>query len=427
MSEKQLVSPRIEALRKGLAEGKSGALELFWHEVAEAGAPLIEAIEDEPNDRLVTFLWRDQGDTENVVAVGSALAGVRDWQKDLLRGLLESDLWYKTYRFRSDLRTAYWLSHNDPLRDLEEYENWRDRMTTFRLDPLNPLNHTYPKDEEIPNDEAWSFSLLELPDAPTQPWITPRSDVPHGKVELFRLRSEILENERRVHLYKPPGYTPDGKAYGLLLVFHGPAYVDPGYVPTPTILDNLIAEGKIPPLVAVLPDSLDQKTRSLELPCYEPFVEYLKQELLPWVRTHYHVTSDPTRTIVAGSSYGGLAAAFVAFKAPAVFGHVLSQSGAFRWNPRVREEGVRDPNEEAWLIRQFVVSPKLPLRFYLEWGLLERSAADDMVVVSRRMRDVLEAKGYDVAYSEYNGGHDYICWRGSLADGLMWLLETWAR
>jgi enterochelin esterase family protein len=82
---------------------------------------------------------------------------------------------------------------------------------------------------------------------------------------------------------------------------------------------------------------------------------------------------------------------------------------------------VYDPNEEAWLIRQFVASPKLPLRLYLEVGLLERSATDDMVVMNRRMRDVLEAKGYEVAYSEYNGGHDYICWRGSLADGLVWL------
>jgi enterochelin esterase family protein len=85
---------------------------------------------------------------------------------------------------------------------------------------------------------------------------------------------------------------------------------------------------------------------------------------------------------------------------------------------------VRDPNDEAWLIRQFVVNPKLPLRLYLEVGLLERSSNDDMVVMNRRMRDVLEAKGYEVAYSEYNGGHDYICWRGSLSDGLVWLTGT---
>lgn len=425
MSEKQPVSPRIEVLRNELAEGNREALELFWQEVAATGTPLIEAIEGEPDYCLATFLWRDQGDTENVVAVSSAMAEWRDWQKHLLAHLPESDLWYKTYRFRSDLRTIYWLSHNDPLSDLDEHGNLKDRMATFQPDPFNTHPHTYPKDEEIPDDEDWNFSILELPDAPPQSWMLPRPGVPQGKVEMFRLRSDILENERRVHLYTPPGYTPDGEAYGLLLVFDGPAYIDPGYVPTPTILDNLIAEGKIPPLVAVFPDSLDQKTRSRELPCYDPFVEYLKQELLPWVRTRYHVTNDPARTVVAGSSYGGLAATFVAFRAPEVFGNVLSQSGAFRWN-HLEGEGIRDRNEEAWLIRQFVASPKLPLRLYLEVGLLERSDADDMVLMNRRMRDVLEAKGYDVAYSEYNGGHDYICWRGSLADGLIWLLGTQA-
>lgn len=423
MNKKQPVSPRIEMLRATLTEGQKDALEAFWREVTATGAPLVEAVEGEQDYRLVTFLWRDREDTENVVVVGSAMAGWRDWQKHMLTHLPESDLWYKTYRFRSDLHATYWLSHNDPLRDIED-EDWKERMATFRLDPLNSHSHTYHKDKKDPDDEDWSFSLLELPDAPRQLWITPRDDVPHGKVEMFRLRSEILENKRRVYVYTPPGYTPDGETYGLLVIFDGAVYVNSDYVPTPTILDNLIAEGKIPPLVAVLPDSLGQKTRSRELPCYEPFVEYLKQELLPWVHAHYHVTSDPKRTIAAGSSYGGLGAAFVGFKAPEVFGNVLSQSGTFRWNPR-EGEGVRDLNEEAWLIRQFVTSPKLPLRLYLEVGLLERSGTEDMVVMNRRMRDVLEAKGYDVAYSEYNGGHDYTCWRGSLADGLTWLTSVW--
>lgn len=92
MSEKQPVSPRIEALRKELAGGKTDALETFWREVAEAGAPLVETIEGEPGARLVTFLWRDQGNTENVVAVGAALASWQNWQKHLLARLPESDL-----------------------------------------------------------------------------------------------------------------------------------------------------------------------------------------------------------------------------------------------------------------------------------------------------------------------------------------------
>ena len=36
---------------------------------------------------------------------------------------------------------------------------------------------------------------------------------------------------------------------------------------------------------------------------------------------------------------------------------------------------------------------------------------------NRRMRDVLENKGYTIVYSEFTGGHDYLNWHGSLADG----------
>ncbi|SCD92852.1 enterochelin esterase [Streptomyces sp. BpilaLS-43] len=42
---------------------------------------------------------------------------------------------------------------------------------------------------------------------------------------------------------------------------------------------------------------------------------------------------------------------------------------------------------------------------------------------ARRLRDMLAAVGYDVSYHEFNGGHDYLCWRTELADGLVELLS----
>src|SRR5579859_6111348 len=408
-------SPRIAALRQELEAGNSPALDAFWREVAEKGAPLFEPVEGDEQQMLVTFLWRGDEETHNVVILGG-LAGWDDFKNQQMTRLLKSDLWYRTYRGDRTLRTTYRLSVNDSFEPLTE-ENWLEREAGWRHDPLNPRTFLFPKDEEDPNDRAFLVSVLELPGAPPQPYTTPRDGVPAGTLEMHRLHSKLLENERRVWIYTPPGYSSEGEPYGLFVVFDGWAYIK--LVPTPVILDNLFAEKKIPPLVTVLIDSMAHEVRNRELPCHQPFVDFLTTELLPWVRERYHVTTDPARTIVGGSSYGGLAAAFAALRAPEVFGNVLSQSGSFWWKPE-------EASEHEWLARQYVLTPRLSLRFYLDVGLRENGPTPDngptQVVVNRHMRDVLQAKGYSVHYAEFMGGHDYICWRGTLVDGLLALL-----
>lgn len=411
-ANKTLVSPRITSLEQALASGNTTTLEAFWQEAIELGTPLIEPIEGDDEHRLVTFLWREQGDIRNMV-VCFGPAGYKRPAKNQMTRLLETNLWYKTYRVRSDLRTIYLLSQNDPLTG-EEYAP-EDFGTHLIPDPLNPQRFVFSEDADNPAEKALVVSILELPDAPLQPWIHPHLDEAMGHVEEHHLRSTILGNQRWVYVYTPSSYTTSGEAYNLLVLFDGWAYIH--LVPTPTILDNLINQRKIPPFIAVLPDSLDQETRSRELPCYPPFVEFLTQELLPWVHAQYHVTSDPARTIVAGSSYGGLAAAYAALHAPEHFGNVLSQSGGFWWD--------KDPEDQIpqeRLIQQFMTHPRLPLRFYLEVGLKEDGIIADMVASNRHFRDVLALKGYEVEYTEFDGGHDYICWRGSLADGLLKLV-----
>jgi Putative esterase len=152
----------------------------------------------------------------------------------------------------------------------------------------------------------------------------------------------------------------------------------------------------------------------------EPFADFLAKELVPWVRSRYRAGTDPARTVIAGQSNGGLAAAHAALRHADVFGCVLSQSGSFWFNPSVgSSHAPKFDTETGWLTRQFVRSPQRPVRFYVEVGLFEQGATLHMVVENRRFRDVLEAKGYTVTYSEYLGGHDYCCWRGSFADGLV--------
>ncbi|WP_338258023.1 enterochelin esterase [Dictyobacter halimunensis] len=407
-------SPRIAQLKRELEAGNPAALPPFWREIEEQQAPLIEPIPDDPTECLVTFVWRGTSQTRNVVLFARYVAD-DDIERHQLERLGESDLWYKTYRLRSDLRSVYQFSPDDSLVPFTEATDYRARVRGFQPDPLNARRFTFPKDEEDPEDFPRVLSLLELPDAPAQPWIMQHDDVPAGKVELQRFQSSILENERRVWIYTPPGYSLEHEPYALLVVFDGYAYVD--LVPTPTIIDNLLHSGKIPPLVVVSPDSLNQETRNRELPCYQPHVDFLTRELLPWVRERYHVTSDPARTIVGGSSYGGLAAAYAALQASEVFGNVLSQSGSYWWGKDHPEDHTPE-----WLVQQFDQREHLPLRFYQEVGLFEPYEA--MVLSNRHLRGVLQDKGYDLCYREFAGGHDYACWRGSLADGLQFLLPA---
>jgi hypothetical protein len=77
--------------------------------------------------------------------------------------------------------------------------------------------------------------------------------------------------------------------------------------------------------------------------------------------------------------------------------------------------GPPNATEGNFMVRQFLASPKLPLRFYLAAGTFEidRDGGGGNILESTRyLRDVLLAKGYQVHYQQFVGGHDGLSWRG---------------
>jgi enterochelin esterase family protein len=323
---------------------------------------------------------------------------------------------------RNDLRATYQLEPDDPRVPRKDGEDMLSRFARYKHDPFNPKTFVFEKDEEDPEPFELIRSVIEMPEAPAQPWIISRDDIPKGRVELHRLRSDILDNERRVWVYTPPGYsTKQDMEYGLVILFDGMSYADK--VPTPTILDNLLASDLIPPMVAVFPDSLGVNTRIRELILHPPFNKFLAAELLPWIRENYSVTWTPEKVVVGGASAGGLAAVYAGLEHPEIFGNILSQSGAFSFG-RPGEEGYE------WIKQQFALKEKLPLKFYLDAGSLEtRSLRDigdapNLILANRNLLDVLQEKGYSVYYQEFSGGHDYVSWRGTFPEGLLYLVGT---
>ncbi len=407
-------SPRIARLHKLLSEGDASALDLFWQQCKAEGTPLIEPIPSDDRHALITFVFRGDEKTEHVVLHSEILRGMwwDRWSEALLHHLPNTDLFYRTYRLPTDMRFVYWLSPNRPLTHIR-YE--MDDDDFLRLDPLNP--HVFVED--------FNRSYVEMPAAPPQPWWQFRPQVPTGAIEKQIFHSDILNNDRHVWVHTPPSYTNHHDPYPFLLLFDGNIFTT--WVPGSTILDNLLADQRIPPLVTIM---LDSPNRSEELYCSEGFVDFLASELIPWARQTYHITSDPHQSVVGGVSAGGLAAAFVALRHPELFGNVLSTSGAFNWSKEAYSAELWSfeiPPGDCWLPQQFASYEKLPIRFHMDVGLLEdqRDAPRTTLLRgNRHMRDVLRAKGYWLHYQEICAGHQYISFRGAFPEGLIALIGS---
>jgi enterochelin esterase family protein len=413
-AKQKFTSPKIEALRKQLDSGNKSAIADFWRDVEKSGTPLAEPMEKEDASLLVTFLWHGDASTRNVLVIWFPYTTAHPADYMLSR-LADTDVWYRTVKIRRGARFAYNLSVNDSL--IFEGENFPSRSVTAQADPLNPKRWF-----DNPTTTNLEYqSMAELPGAKPQPYIAKRENVPAGIVERHKFKSALLDNERNLSVYLPPGYQRSGTPNHLLFVFDETAYLS--LVPTPTTLDNLIAEKKIPPTVAVLIDNAGGDARGRELPPNPKFADFLNNELMPWVRQNYNVTADPKQTVVAGSSYGGIASAYAGLRHPETFGNLLCQSPSFWWTSHTPQP-YEEPN---YFAHEFLKSPKLPVKFYIDAGSFEIDATGSGISIlepARHVRDILIAKGYDVTYQEFIGGHDYMSWRGTLADGLIALIGT---
>ncbi len=393
-----LTSPRIRALQEALAAGHRAALEAFWHDVDQSGAPLIELATDDSPQVWVTFIWRARAPVENVIIIRGLTQ--HDSKRAEMFLLPETDLWYRTFHARPDTRAVYLFLPTD---------------AAPHIDPLNSKTFYFPPHADNPEQGDFTVSVLELPHTPAQPWILPHPNQPMGHLERHTFQSSILKNERSIWVYTPPGYATTAEPYNVLILFDGYLYAQ--VMQAPTTLDNLINARHIPPLVAFMLDSPD---RMQELLCYPPFADFLAQEFMPWAHHQYHLTHQPTHTVVGGVSAGGLTAAYLGLRHAELFGNVLAQSSAFWWQPQHEDE-------PEWLARQFVASPRLPLRFYLDVGLLEDYTEGEesvsQLVSTRHFRNILRAQGYPVHYAEFSGDHEEICWQGTVADGLIALLN----
>jgi len=236
---------------------------------------------------------------------------------------------------------------------------------------------------------------------------------------------------RRVAVYVPKGYTA-GKELPFIVGADGPDRL------LFTVLDNLIAEGKLPPMAAVSIQNgsgdAQGSQRGLEYDTMSPkYAEFVQSEVLPRVEQEAKIklTNDPEGRATMGTSSGGSAALIMAWYHPEWYRRVLTYSGTYvnqQW-----PQSDATPHG-AWEFHERLIpnSPQKPIRLWLEVGdkdLLNpnimRDNMHDWVVANEQMAKVLAAKGYHYQFVfAKNAGHgDGAVKRQTLPEALLYLWD----
>lgn len=177
-------------------------------------------------------------------------------------------------------------------------------------------------------------------DAELPAWEQMRN-VPHGAVQKLEYQSKSLNKARQAVVYLPPGYDSGSDRYPVLYLLHGAGGDETTWnerMHANTILDNLIADGDLDPLVVIMPygytsrRAADDRRRG---PAdykqdMEEFAIDFFSDLVPQVESRYRVVADREHRAIAGLSMGGGQTLAIGLTHPEMFSSVASFSAAMQ-------------------------------------------------------------------------------------------------
>jgi len=369
----------------------------------------------------VTFWWRDPAGTARSSAIKRVwiyITGVTDHhqnaQPQSLERIPDTDVWRWQGDFSPEWRGSYCFIPSENEHDFAEAvfsaatpdrmalrEGWCKLLPRAISDPLNPQSWRGGRGHPV--------SALEMPHAPVQPGWN-HADTPFSPPECIDWHSPRLGNSRRVWIFTTGDENPAERPLAVLL--DGQFWAESMPVWSP--LAALTQEGQLPPAVYLLIDVIDTAHRSRELPCNPDFWLAVQEELLPQIQALTPFSARADRTVVAGQSFGGLSSLYAALNWPQRFGCVLSQSGSYWWPHR-------GADQDGQLIEQLKAGEKSAtgLRIVLEAGRREPV----IFRANQALYAQLQHPQHTVFWRQVDGGHDALCWRGGLTQGLMTLWQ----
>ncbi|MBS4060203.1 MAG: hypothetical protein KG029_07385 [Bacteroidetes bacterium] len=292
----------------------------------------------------------------------------------------QSNIWFLKKSFPMDARLDYKIVAN----------------TNWILDPANP-NQQY--SGFGPNSE------LRMPD-----WQFPDET----KLIAGAGRGSLSENQIITSAAANLGYQVRYKVYTpfnysqlenlpVIYVTDGHEYADDRLGAMIIVLDNLIHQNRIEPVIAVFIDPRDPVSganrRMTEYRANIRFANFVADELTAKIDSDYKTNADAVKRAILGTSLGGWNSAF--------FG--LMRSDKFQLI------GIHSPAFDNAILQNFSNSALLPLKIYMSTGVIF-----DTQTQARNMKTILEAKGYPLQYKEVNEGHSWGNWRALIDEPLIW-------
>ncbi len=242
--------------------------------------------------------------------------------------------------------------------------------------------------------------------------VPPGGPADYRPPDLTRVQIYLKPYTRTVTVYIPAGYVA-GTPAPVIVVQDGP---DKNL---PPVLDNLIAQHRVPAMVAVMIQNgggdAQGSERGLEYDTMSGrYADFVETEVFPLVEKNYGViiSKDPEARAAMGISSGGVAAFSMAWYHPELYHRVITYSGTY-----VNQASPFDPvtPHGGWEYHEHLIpqSPPKPIRLWLQVGdrdLLNpnslRDGMHDWVEANNRMATVLKAKGYHYQYVFcLNSGH----------------------
>ncbi|MFH7380400.1 esterase family protein [Klebsiella aerogenes] len=245
--------------------------------------------------------------------------------------------------------------------------------------------------------------------------------VPHGDLRTVTYHSTALKSERRVYVWTPPGYKGSGEPLPVLYFYHGfgdsgLSAIDQGRIPQ--MMDNLLAEGKIKPMLVVVPDTETDIPQAIaeNFPPQERRKNFyplnakaadneLMHDIIPLIDSRFNVRKDADGRALAGLSQGGYQALVSGMNHLENFGWLATFSG-------VTTTTVPDAGVEAQLNNPDAINKQLR-NFTLVVGEKDSVTGKDIA----GLKSELEKQKIKFDYHSYPGlNHEMDVWRPAYAE-----------